>query len=151
VSEEIKTLITFIRHIELVRRRLVWLSHQLEERAQLHDLSKFREDEFEGFVEINQIARKFKYGSPEYKASIKTDAVSLHYSRNTHHPEYHPDGVDGMNLLDFIEMVADWKAASETYGQTSFEDSLAIQVDRFRLTPEQVYLVRMIAALLVGK
>lgn len=152
MSDELKTLVTMLNHRSNVAARLRWLARQLEERADLHDLSKFKPDEFEGFVQINRVAREHPYGSPEYKASLKDNqAVSLHYSRNSHHPEYHPDGVDGMNLLDFIEMVIDWKTASETYGQTSFDDSLAIQVDRFKLAPEQVYLAGMIAALLVRK
>jgi hypothetical protein len=146
LTEEIKTLIVFNRHIELVRERLINLAHQLEERAQLHDLSKFQEDEFGGFVEINQVARQFPYGSAEYMESIKNNnAVALHYSRNSHHPEYHAGGVSDMGLLDLIEMVADWGAASEAYGQTSFEDALKKQTERFKLTPEQVHFIRIIA------
>jgi hypothetical protein len=145
LTEEIQTIVTIIRHIELVRKQLFGFARQLESRAQVHDLSKFQLDEFGGFVEINQVARKFKYGSPEYKASITSDVVGLHYSRNSHHPEYYSGKVEEMGLFDLIEMVADWKAASETYGQTSFEEALKIQIDRFNLTSEQIYLIRKIA------
>jgi hypothetical protein len=36
-----------------------------------------------------------------------------HYARNSHHPEHYPDGVNGMDLFDIMEMFIDWKAASE--------------------------------------
>lgn len=146
MTEDTKTLITFIRHIELVKKSIFSFSRQLEERAHVHDLSKFKEDEFSGFMEINQIARQYPYGSQEYKDSIKNNqAVSLHYSRNSHHPEFHPIGIDEMGLLDLIEMVCDWKAASETYGQTSFKESLEKSIDRFKPGIEQEYVIRLIA------
>jgi len=146
MGEETKTLITFIRHIALVRKSLGKLARRLQERAQVHDLSKFQEDEFGGFVEINKIARQYPYGSPEYKESIKDNqAVSLHYSRNSHHPEHHPGEINDMGLLDLIEMVADWKAASETYGQTSFEQSIDKSIERFKPNVSQEYVIRMIA------
>lgn len=147
MNEETKTLITFIRHIELVKKSMLSFSRQLEERAQLHDLSKFKEDEFGGFVEINRVAREHPYGSEEYKASIKdNNTISLHYSRNTHHPEYHPKGgINQMGLLDLIEMICDWKAASETYGQVSFEEAVNISIDRFKPNGYKEYVIRMIA------
>jgi hypothetical protein len=145
LSEETKTLLTALRHQTLVKKYLLRLAHRLEERALLHDLSKFQLDEFEGFVEINQIARKHKYGSPEYQASITSDAVALHLSRNSHHPEHHHGGIKDMRLLDLMEMVVDWLAASETYGKTTFGESLQIQKDRFKITDEQYRLIQLIA------
>jgi len=145
LTEETKTTITIIRHINLVQRFMNRIAQALEKRALIHDQSKFSEDEFGGFVQINRIAREHKYGSPEYKESLKqVDAVEKHYSRNSHHPEYHPGGVGDMSLFDIIEMVCDWKAAAETYSQSTLEESLPIQVERFKLTPEQVYLVKLI-------
>lgn len=146
VSEEIKTLITMLRHRIAVQRHLRRISQQIEARIVEHDSSKFQEDEFEGFVEINIVARTHPYGSQEYKDSIShNNAVELHRQRNRHHPEYHQTGVEDMTLVELIEMVCDWKAASETYGQTSFQESLSIQAKRFNLTPEQEYVVGLIA------
>lgn len=149
ISEEIKTLITMLRHRIAVQRNLRRISQQIEARIIEHDSSKFQEDEFEGFVEINVVARVHPYGSEEYKNSISHNkAVELHWSRNRHHPEYNRDigkGVEAMTLVDMIELVCDWKAASETYGQTSFQESLAIQSKRFNLTPEQEYVIGLIA------
>ncbi len=145
IGEEAKAIVTILAHNRFVASLLVELANALEKRAIVHDASKFSVDEFAGFVHINRIAREHEYGSPEYMASIvETDAVALHYSRNPHHPEHYPNGIDDMTLLDIIEMVADWKAASETYGQTSLEDALAVHVERFGLRDEHLYFIRLI-------
>ena len=143
-----KTIITVLRHITLVREALLSISQNLEKQMLRHDLSKFYEDEFFGFTQINRVAREHKYGSPEYQASLRAvepNPIKLHYSRNSHHPEHYKNGIDDMSLIDIIEMVADWYAASLTYGQTSFEESLEISIKRFNLSPEQIYLVKLIA------
>lgn len=146
LTEETKTLLTILRHQALVRRYLFRLVSQLQERALLHDLSKLQLDEFTGFVEINRVAREHKFGSPEYKASLGTnEAVKLHLSRNSHHPEFYRDGIKDMSLLDLVEMVIDWLAASETYGQISFGESLQIQKERFGMSDEQYRLIQLIA------
>lgn len=146
LTQEAKTLITIFRHVAIVRKNLAKISNALNERARVHDLSKFSEDEFAGFVEVNRIAREHPYGSKEYVESLKDNKViELHFSRNSHHHEYYPHGVADMSLLDIIEMVADWKAASETYGQTSFADALEFQRKRFDLTDSQMWLIRLIA------
>ena len=144
-NEETKTVVKILAHCQRVRASLVGFANAMIMRAVTHDESKWQDDEFAGFVHINQIAREHEYGSPEYMASIReTGAVALHYSRNSHHPEHYPNGVDDMTLLDIIEMVADWKAASETYGRTSLEDALVTHAERFGLKDKHLYLVRLI-------
>ena len=146
MNEDLKTLVTMIRHQALVSARLRELARHLEKRADLHDLSKYRFDEFEGFVQINQVARKYPYGSKEYMESIKdNNVVDLHFGRNRHHPEYHANEVNDMTLIDIIEMVCDWSGAAETYGTNTFRDSLGKQIKRFDLTSEQLYLIELIA------
>lgn len=146
MSEEAKTSRTICQHVTLVQDNLHRVIDKLVKRARVHDLSKLNDDEFSGFVQINKVAREHPYGSDEYKASLKeVDAVELHYSRNDHHPEFFDGGVNDMNLLQLIEMVCDWKAASETYGQTSFSESLRIQKDRFKIDDKQFYIIQLIA------
>lgn len=144
---EMAALVTIQRHITTVQKHLNKFVSRLQQRAIEHDLSKLSKDEFAGFVEVNQIARLYPYGSQEYKDSLKDNqTIALHFSRNSHHPEYYiKHGVNDMTILDWIEMVTDWKAASETYGNTSFEDSLEIQRKRFKLTEAQMWLVKLIA------
>jgi hypothetical protein len=145
MSEEITTLVTMLNHRGQVSALLRELARQLEARADIHDLSKFRPDEFAGFVEVNRIAREHPYGSPEYKESLKDNhTIDLHFSRNPHHPEYHPSGVNGMNLIDFIEMVIDWIAASRTYGTTQWEQVIKTQQERFGLTDCQLSVITLI-------
>jgi hypothetical protein len=55
-----------------------------------------------------------------------------HYVQNTHHPEHYPNGVDGMSLLDLIEMLMDWKAASERHpGGMNIACSIDLSSQRF--------------------
>lgn len=145
MNEEAKVLITLLRHHRQVSYLLRELARQLENRADLHDLSVLELDEFEGRVEIQHVARKYPYDSPEYRESIKDNtSLQLHYSRNSHHPEHYPNGVDGMSFIDFIEMTIDWLGASRTYRNTSFEDGLKDQIRRFKLQPNHLYLIRLI-------
>ena len=145
LSEGIKTLTTILKHRGLVQKYLHILSQKLEIRAIAHDLSKLRIDEFSGFVAINKVAREHPYGSKEYKKSLKdNDVIDLHFSRNSHHPEYHEAQVADMGLFDIIEMVCDWKSASMTYGNTTLLEALEIQIKRFGLTKEQLYLIKLI-------
>ena len=52
-----------------------------------------------------------------------------HYARNSHHPEHYENGVNGMDLFDVLEMVCDWKAASERGEESSI--NLKAACDRF--------------------
>jgi Family of unknown function (DUF5662) len=148
ITQETATLVTMLAHQGQVSALLRELARRLEARADYHDLSKFRPDEFAGFVEVNRIAREHPYGSAEYKESLKDNhTIDLHFSRNRHHPEYHTGGVNGMNLIDFIEMVIDWIAASRTYGTTSWEDVIKEQQKRFGLTDCQLATIGLILEL----
>lgn len=144
-TEEAKTIITILRHNRLVAAYLIQIANALEKRAIGHDASKFRLDEFNGFVQINRIAREHEYGSEEYRKSLREhkDVIGLHFSRNRHHPEHHEHGIGDMSLIDLIEMVCDWKAASVTYGQTSLEKSLEIQIKRFGLDSLDLHVIRL--------
>lgn len=163
-EEKVQVLNTMVHHRAEVQSALQVIVHKLERRAVRHDLSKFQEDEFEGFARINQIAREHPYGSAEYRAALKAEkpTIELHYSRNSHHPEYfkHPDfggyAAEGMRLLDLIEMVCDWYAAWKVYdGQRpleqrcSWKDNVAKQRERFsNLSDAQWFVIDDIATIL---
>jgi hypothetical protein len=53
------------------------------------------------------------------------EALKHHYANNRHHPEHFENGINGMNLLDVIEMVCDWKAAADLKGVEPNLDYLA--------------------------
>ena len=134
-EDAIRTLLTVMRHREEVADHLHKLADHFRARAREHDRSKLRLDEFDGFTRINKTAREHPYGSKEYKDSMASEkgpdgCITLHFSRNAHHPEFHErDGY--MGLLDLMEMVIDWKAAADTYGNNTLWESLKIHRSRF--------------------
>ena len=146
----IATLLTIIRHRAVIQDSLRGIAQQLERRGELHDLSKFSDAEFPGFVRINAAARNHEFGSPEYKAALASaggtgGAVDNHFKSNRHHPEFFSDQSE-MTFIDIIEMVCDWHAAASTYGTNTLRDSLPKQRERFNLTLEQWWLVMQVAA-----
>lgn len=146
MNEETKTLATILRHQKQVSFLLRELAREFERRADLHDESKLQLDELEGFIEVNRIARQFPFGSPEYKQSLKDNkTIDLHFSRNSHHPEYWPDGVESMSFIDFTEMACDWIAANKTYNTTSWQEAITRQRERFNLTDSQLAFIALIS------
>ena len=70
-------------------------------------------------------------------------ALAHHYAANRHHPEHFANGVDGMNLFDVIEMLMDWKAATERMKDGgNIRRSLTINTGRFHLSPQTAAILR---------
>ncbi len=155
-----KTLLTMLKHKAIVTKNFRQFIAKLQEREAMHDVSKFQQDEFDGFSELDS-AEVFKlYGTDEYKKRISENkGIKLHYQRNSHHPEHFEadeanygfsfSSMDMMTFTDLLEMVIDWKSACETYG-TNFEESLEISMRRFLPSSHTEYMVRMIASDLYG-
>lgn len=140
-----KTLLKMIRHKEIVQENMHDLIAMLQKRSLRHDRSKWLDDEFDGFAELDSVEAFKKFGTPEYKGLIENNAgIKLHYERNTHHPEHFTDGINGMSFLDIVEMVVDWKSACETYGN-DFLKSLDYSIKRFGCDEKQEWLIRLIA------
>ena len=113
VEEKATNYDTF-RHIERVRNLLNKCVADLLERGELHDQTKLESPEVELFTEFTDKLATSTYGSVEYegfRAAMKP-ALDHHYAHNRHHPEHHKDGIEDMNLLDLVEMICYWKAAS---------------------------------------
>ena len=145
ITEETKTIVTILAHQRRVGNGLEKLSDELRERARMHDLSRFSLDEFENYVDANSIGRNYKIGSPEYvkrmaKHKEPDGCISLHFSRNPHHPEHHKNPGD-MNFLDIIEMVCDWHAAVQTYKTNTLHEGIEHHRKTLNLTQEQWWLV----------
>jgi hypothetical protein len=77
--------------------------------------------------------RATTYGSDEYKQNkaAMADALTHHYAANSHHPEHHALGINGMSLLDLIEMLCDWKASSMRQDDGDIRRSVEINLQRF--------------------
>jgi hypothetical protein len=127
-----------LEHIGKVQDRIQEVCNNLTVRAVRHDLSKLVEPEKSGFDVLSAQLSTLVYGSAEYRAALEAgkDTIAHHYSVNTHHPEHYPDGVGGMSLLDVVEMLCDWKAASERTKQGSIAQSLAHNKERWHISDE---------------
>lgn len=146
----INVLKTMVAHRQYLQIAIEAVARELTERGARHDLSKLYDDEFSGFASINRVAREHPYGSQEYKDSLKSkqDVIDLHYSRNSHHPEFHAKASD-MGAMDIIEMVCDWWSARHTYGKSQpWEDTIKIQFERFDFSQEQAWLISELATFL---
>ena len=69
-------------------------------------------------------------------------AIEHHQRTNRHHPEFHNNGINDMNLLDLIEMLCDWKAATLRNKNGDIRRSLEINSDRFDMNPAIKRLLR---------
>jgi hypothetical protein len=129
------------KHIGRVQELLNVAIDNLDDRAAAHDASKLVFPEKEMFDQYTPMLRDLTYGSPEYAACLeemKQTALKHHYEYNSHHPEHYPNGFDGMSLLDILEMLADWRAATERHADGSLTKSLEMNRTRFGLS-EQLY------------
>lgn len=156
LTDEMKCLLTVMRHREHLSDHLNRLATILKRRARVHDRSKLKFDEFEGFTRINKVARQHKYGTNEYREALRsenkeTGCIGLHYARNTHHPECHVD-VKKMDFLDIIEMVFDWAAAVATYQDSlgGLAESVCVHRSRFDFSEEQWWLVDQVVSWIEG-
>lgn len=131
------------RHIERVRNLLGEMVVELLNRAALHDQSKLMPPEVSMFAEYTAKLATCTYGSDEYKGYLKAmgPALAHHYANNRHHPEHFKNGVDDMNLIDVLEMLCDWKAASERHNDGNIRTSIEKNADRFGLSPQLVQIL----------
>lgn len=111
---------------------------ELVDRSVRHDLSKTEPPEVDVFNEFTPKLRDSTYGSDEYKGFLVAmgEGLAHHYDHNPHHPEHYPNGINGMTLVDLIEMLADWRAATERHADGSLVKSLAVQKERFRISDQ---------------
>lgn len=125
-------------HIKKVSQFLMGASKELLRRAAIHDDSKLGENEKPYFDRLTPILKHIEYGSEEYKKSLAElkPALEHHYKNNSHHPEHYPDGLNGMDLFDIVELFFDWKAATERMKNGDIQKSLDIAKGRFGLSDQ---------------
>ena len=127
-----------LRHINDVRWCLAYVQQKLYERGIDHDQSKLKDPELEAFVRMTPKLKGSTYGSDEYKGMLKElgPALEHHYANNRHHPEHHPNGIRDMNLVDLIEMLCDWYAATSRHADGDLAKSLIHNEKRFNIPPD---------------
>lgn len=138
-------------HIAKVQTQIGYVVTDLIERANQHDRSKLLPPEKEVFDRVTPKLQTLTYGSDEYKASLAEmgPALKHHYNHNSHHPEFYTRGVDDMTLMDLIEMLCDWRAASMRHANGSIAKSLEINRSRFEIS-DQLFHVLENTALTLG-
>jgi len=135
------------QHIHTVRGLLGETITEMMRRAQQHDQSKLADPERATFDEYTPKLKASTYGSGEYKGFLAGMRVALdhHYAVNSHHPEHFEDGYAGMSLLDVLEMLADWKAATLRHDDGDLDRSISINAERFGYGEEFERLLRTTA------
>ena len=113
-------------HIARVRKCLLLMAtateygEELTERAKAHDASKFGPEERLPYIWLTEFHRcrrsrePFTY-PPGMEARVR-GAIDHHMKNNRHHPDFHVDPND-MTEVDLIEMVCDWTAMAQEFGQ----------------------------------
>ena len=137
-----------MEHIGKVRQFIIKITNALSYRAATHDDSKMKEPELSIFTEFTPKLATSTYGSDEYKAFLKEMSVALdhHYDNNPHHPEYFfrknnsgftgMVGLHDMTLVDIVEMLCDWKAATLRHNNGDIYKSIEQNQKRFGYSDE---------------
>lgn len=127
-----------LKHISIVQSLLLQVIANLEHRSIIHDRSKLESPEVEYFDEFTPKLKDSTYNSDEYKGFLEKMKPGLdhHYANNSHHPEHYPDGIKGMSLLDIVEMLCDWKAATLRHANGDILKSIEINQRRFGYSDE---------------
>lgn len=114
---------------------LLKMAARLVKRAITHDNSKYSWIEAEGFAKVIDRLKGSTYGSPEYKETLRRIRPSIehHKANNPHHPEFHKEGINGMDLVDLAELAADWRAAVKRHADGNPVKSMEINKGRFTL------------------
>lgn len=123
-----------LKHIYRVREYLELIINELQERRIDHDRTKLEYPELPIFNTYTPKLKGSTYSSDEYIQYLKEMKVALdhHYKHNKHHPEYFDDGINDMTLIDLIEMLCDWIAASERHDNGDPIKSVDINQHRFK-------------------
>ena len=122
-------------HFDLDKQKLVQLGKE-------HDASKYSIEEFIPYVFLSW-DYKMKQDNKEYTLpegmQKEIDRATLHHIRNNrHHPEHFKNGINDMTLIDILEMLCDWKAATLRHENGDILKSIKINKDRFGLSDQLV-------------
>lgn len=107
-KENIHLILRHIRRVEencIVLAEKLWdtdpeFALQLIQRGRAHDISKFNPYEFNHLDNKDHLFRS---------------ALTLHHSKNSHHPEFH-SSIHDMDDIDLAEMVCDCMARAQEFG-----------------------------------
>ena len=140
-------------HIQQVQSLLQKAIVELRKRLVWHDHSKLEPPEVEIFEEYTHLLRGLTYGSQEYFDTVAKmkPALDHHYAENRHHPEHFVNGIQGMTLIDLLEMICDWKAATLRHADGDIQNSLEVNQKRFHYSDELKQILRNTVVFLEGQ
>jgi len=140
-------------HISRVTSLVHKVVEELLNRVDKHDRTKLEYPEVSIFTEFTPKLATCTYGSDAYSEFLvhMKPALDHHYANNSHHPEHYKNGIDDMNLIDIVEMICDWKAASERHNDGNIRKSIEINADRFGMSPQLVKILENTADVLFAK
>ena len=141
----LQTTLSIHRHRDRVAKYLTSIIQDLQQRAANHDNSKLEDDELIDYAAVHEEFDITPYGTPEYlaiKERIKP-AIDRHFSINRHHPEHFENGIKGMDLVDLLEMVCDWRSATQNHDVGStMEKSIDFAVRKYSIGPDLEAILR---------
>lgn len=131
-------------HIHTVQGFLTGIAELLLQRAHRHDQSKLRPPEVGVFDEYTPKLKHSTYGSDEYKQFLAAmgEGLQHHYAHNDHHPEHFAGGIAEMDLLQVVEMLCDWRAATLRHADGDLDRSITQNAERFGYGEEFERLLR---------
>lgn len=144
VKRQLQADLSTYEHLEHVRRLLREVGNALIARGESHDRSKLGQFERETFAEYSPKLKGLTYGSDEYKRCLEGMAPALthHYACNRHHPEHFVQGINGMNLVDVVEMFVDWLASTRRHADGDIHKSIEINKTRFGMSEQLTSILR---------
>lgn len=140
-----------LKHIAAVQELVIIVTAELSRRAMAHDFTKLESPEVELFDELTPLLAGTTYGSPEYAELLRRlkPALDHHYAAHRHHPEHYPNGICDMSLIDLIEMICDWMAATRRHNDGDVLRSIDINQKRFGYSDELAQILRNTVAAIV--
>lgn len=111
----------------------------LKERGKIHDESKLQNEEAPIYAMVDKKFEGVEYNSKEYKEILKELNVALehHYESNSHHPEHYENGIEDMDLIDLIEMFADWTASAKRKNE-NLAEGIDINEKKFNISKQLI-------------
>jgi hypothetical protein len=139
-----KTKVIILEHRDRLSKIMARFITNLVNRSAIHDDSKLSAHELGPYASVIDEFGKYKFGTPEYGAIRETiqGSVDHHYAHNRHHPEHFENGINDMNLIDILEMIADWKSATQnTGGNGDIMKSIEILSKKYGIAPQLVHIL----------
>ncbi len=129
-----------IQHIRYVQYLMQLVIERLLTKAREHDRTKLESPEKEVMDQFTPRLKGMTYDSPEYRKCLEemkeTGFLKHHYGNSTHHPESFKGGIEGMGLIDLVEMLCDWVAAARRHDDGDPLVSLERNIKRFNIDPQ---------------